>query len=118
MLVEARVANTQEMFVVRLPLDRIFRQGLLSVLQSKRVLKEVDQRLFACQTTFPIEQEIPKASVPCLRQRSRFANGREGSIQVVWFKLLSRHPAQDLCWRMTTIFPFFVREVFLIVVIQ
>ena len=94
MLVEARVANTQEMFVVRLPLDRIFRQGLLSVLQSKRVLKDVEQRLFACQTTFPIEQEIPKASITRSRKRPDLANGRESAVHRVRFKLLARHPLE------------------------
>src|SRR5437588_992937 len=118
MVIEARGSNPSEMFVVWLPFDRIFGKRMLSIFESEGALKDVDQRLFACQTTFPIEQEIPKASVPCLRQRSCLANGREGAIHVVWFKLLSRHPAQDLCWRMTTIFPFFVGEVFLIVVIQ
>jgi hypothetical protein len=38
LIVEAWVANPQEMFVVRLPLDGIFRQEVLSVLQSQRVL--------------------------------------------------------------------------------
>src|SRR5712692_796847 len=111
MVIETRIANPQQMFVVRLPLDGIFRQGLLSVFQGERVLKDVDQRLFACQTTFPIEREIPKASITRSRKRPGFANGREGAVHVVWFKLLSRHPAQDLCWRMTAIFPLFVREV-------
>ena len=111
MIVEARIANPQQMFVVRLPLDGIFRQGLLSVFKSQRVLKDVDQRLFACQTTFPIEQEIPKACVPGLRQRPDLANSREGAVQVVRFKLLPRHPTQDLCRGMTTIFPLFVGEV-------
>ncbi len=118
MVIETRIANPQEMFVVRLPFDRIFRQGLLSVFQCEGVLKDVDQRLFACQSAFPIEQEIAKASISRFRKRSGFANGREGAVHVVWFKLLSRHPAQNLRRRVTTIFPLFVREVFLVVVIQ
>src|SRR5207247_5999020 len=59
-----------------------------------------------------------KASIPGFDERSRLANRREGAIHEVWLKLLSCNPAQDLCWRVTTIFPLFMSHVTLVVVIQ
>src|SRR5437667_6981039 len=111
MIVETRIAHPQEMFVVWLPLQRIFRQGMFSIFQRQDVLNDVDQRLLTRQSAFTIEQEILEAGITRSRKRSCLANGREGAVHVVWLKLLPCHPAQDLCWRMTTIFPFFVCEV-------
>src|SRR5258708_32228535 len=92
MIVEARIANPQQMFVVRLPLDGIFGQGLLSVFKSQRVLKDGDQLLFSCQTTFPIEQEIRKPSVPGLLQLPDLAISREDDDQDVRVKYYPRRP--------------------------
>src|SRR6266496_910074 len=91
---------------------------MLPIFQRKLVLKDVDQRLLPCQAALTIEQEIPKASITRLGKPPRLTNSRKSTIHVVRFKLLSSHPTKDLCWRMTTIFPFFVRQVFLEIVIQ
>ena len=56
MIVEARIANPQQMFVIWLPFYGIFCQGMLAVLQCQGVLKNVDQGLLARQTAFTIEQ--------------------------------------------------------------
>src|SRR5256885_12468453 len=61
-LFRSRVANPQQMFVVWLPLDGIFRQRVLSVFQGQRVLKDVDQRLFACQRS---EEHTSELQSPC-----------------------------------------------------
>ncbi len=111
MVVETRIANPQQMFVVWLPLHGIFGQGMLPIFQGKLVLENIDQSLLACQTVFTIEQEIPKASIPRLGKPSCLANRRKSTIHVVRFKLFSRHPTEDLCWRMTTIFSFLVCKV-------
>src|SRR5258707_10580675 len=103
MIIEARIAHPQQMFIVWLPFDRIFGEGMLSVFQGECVLKDIDQRLFARKMAFPIEQEIPKACVPCLRKPPCLANRRKGTIHVVRFKLLSSDPAEDFRWRMTAI---------------
>jgi hypothetical protein len=81
-------------------------------------LKDVDQGFLACQTAFAIEKEIPKASISRPAKRSCLADSREGAVHVVRFTLLSSDPSQDFGWRMTTIFPFLVREVLLEIVIQ
>src|SRR6266704_4534284 len=118
MIIEARIANPQQMFVIRLPLHGIFCQGMFSIFQGQRVLKDVDQRLFASQPTFTIEQEIPKAGVTRFGKPPRLANGRKGAIHVVWFIVLPSDPTKYFRWRMTAIFSFFVRQVLLKVVIQ
>src|SRR5437667_370708 len=76
---------------------------MFSIFQGQRVLKDVDQRLFASQPTFTIEQEIPKAGVTRFGKPPRLANGRKGAIHVVGFKLLPSHPTKDFRWRMTDI---------------
>src|SRR5216684_5686552 len=91
---------------------------MFSIFQGQRVLKDVDQRLFASQPTFTIEQEIPKAGYARFGKPPRLANGRKGAIHVVGFKLLPSHPTKDFRWRMTAILPFFVGQVFLEIVIQ
>jgi len=39
MIVEARIANPQEMGIIWLPFDRIFRKRVLSIFESEGVLK-------------------------------------------------------------------------------
>ncbi len=45
-----RVARTQEVCVMRLPLHRVTRQGMISVLQRQHVLEDIDEGLFAEQS--------------------------------------------------------------------
>ena len=47
MIVEARVAHPQEMSIIWLPFDRVFRQRVLPIFKSEGILKNVDQYLFA-----------------------------------------------------------------------
>src|SRR5437763_3343346 len=118
MFKETRIANSKQMVVIGLPLNGVFCQRMFSIFKSEGVLKNVEQCLFASQSALPVKQEVAKASIPGFGERSRLANRREGAIHEVWLKLLSCNPAQDLCWRVTTIFPLFMSHVTLVVVIQ
>jgi hypothetical protein len=71
---QARVAHAQEVAIFRLSLHGIPRQGMFPVLQRQHILEDVDERLVAHQSLFPIEQEIAEPGIACLRQRSRLAD--------------------------------------------
>src|SRR5512135_699908 len=106
------------MFLVWLPLYRIFGQGIFSIFQRQCVLKEIDQRLLPCQATFTVEEKISEASVTRLGKPSCLTNRGEGTIHVVWLKLSASHPAKYFRRRVPPIFPFFMRQVLLKVVIE
>jgi hypothetical protein len=58
MVCHLRVAHTQEVCLMRLPLHRVTRQGMISVLQRQYVLEDSDEGLFAGQSLLTREQEM------------------------------------------------------------
>jgi glycerate kinase len=71
---------------------------MFSILQGKRVLKDVDQYLVSRQAALAIEQKIAEARITRFCQRACFADGRKGTIQVIRFKLLTCDLAKHFCW--------------------
>src|SRR5271157_1640580 len=63
MVREARVAHTQEVCVIGLPLHRVTRQGMISVLRRQHVLEDIDEGLFAGQSLLTREQEITESGI-------------------------------------------------------
>src|SRR5690349_21462975 len=117
MVVETWIAHAPEMIVIRLKLDGIARKGLFMVFQGHGLLEEVDESLFPCQACLAVEEKIAEPSIPCFSQASRGADGGERPMDIIWLKLLARHPSQHLCRAMAAIFPLLMGEVFLVVVV-
>lgn len=117
MIIQARIANTEQVFVVWLPFDGVAGQGRFPIFQRQRVLKNIDQRLFACQSLLSIEQEIAEPGVACPRQRSRLTDGRKRPIYQLWLRLHPFDPAEHSSRKMASIISLFIGQVFLKIVI-
>jgi len=63
MVVQTRVAHAQEVFIIGLPFDGVFGQGLLVIFHRQRFLKHIDMHFFSGQISLSIEQEVAKASI-------------------------------------------------------
>lgn len=80
MVIQTRVAHAQEVPVVWLPFNGVARQGILPIFQCQRVLKNIDQRLFARQSLLAIEQEIPESGIACFRQGACLTDRLKGPV--------------------------------------
>src|SRR6266568_1091689 len=63
MVVQTRVAHAQEVFIIGLPFDGVFGQGLLVIFYRQRFLRHIDMHFFSGQISLSIEQEVAKASI-------------------------------------------------------
>jgi hypothetical protein len=48
MMIEPWISYAPEVFVIGLPLDGVFCQGMFSVLEGKRILEDADEDLVSC----------------------------------------------------------------------
>ena len=55
MVIQAWVADPQEVVIIRLPFHRVARQGVVSVFQRQHILEKVDERAFARQPLLAVE---------------------------------------------------------------
>ncbi len=95
MVIQARVADPQEMAVVRLPFDRVSRQMVVSVLQRQHILEDIDERAFAGQSLLTIEQEVAEPGIACFRQGACFADRLKGPGAQIRLRLHAFDPPQN-----------------------
>src|ERR1700724_2709 len=118
MLKEARVPHMEQLPVIRLELDRVFCEHVLSIFQSECILKEIDNRWFSCESPLSIQKKVPETRIARLVQYAGLAESRKGAMQVIRFKLSSAYPSQDFGWTVTPIFSFLMSEMLLIIIIN
>ncbi len=118
MLIDAWVSYPSEMVIIRLPFNGVFGEGIVSILKCQGILKNRDERLAACESLFPVQEEIAKLCIACFVQHTPFTNGGEGPIDQCWLWLHAFDPTEHRCRAVTVVITVFMRHMPLMIVVQ
>lgn len=117
MVIETWVAHAQEVGVVRLPFNRVARQGMFPVLERQHILEDVDERAFARQSLLAIQQEIAESGIARFRQGACLAERGEGSVHQVRLRLHAFDPLEHSGRTVTSVIPLLMGHMALEIVI-